>query len=226
MKPTSADGQNKSTETQWPSVLKIASADEFRQSFAVAQLAVKLWQLKIAQSKIPLEKENLDPENFLDEAWKLIKSARDRVLREQTDAEYLATQGGSHEAAEAVVGRITRSRISFNRLCNSKPNQDTSKSIEIHGADGKINVDWKLYTTERAFDNLFWDYWNAISEIKDEGERKQYGQSLLTSWKRDGVPPNDFLALARFRRERDDRAENLKKKPKSKRKRLSPKARA
>jgi hypothetical protein len=65
----------------------------------------------------------------------------------------------------------------------------------------------------RAFDNLFWSYWDATSIIKDEGEREEYGRKVLASWKRDGVPPNDFLALARFRRERDNRAENLQKKP-------------
>jgi hypothetical protein len=36
MKPASTDGQNESAEKPWPSVLEIASSDEFQQSFAVA----------------------------------------------------------------------------------------------------------------------------------------------------------------------------------------------
>ena len=46
------------------------------------------------------------PEEFLAEAWKLIQSAREHVLRPQTHAEYLAAHRGSDEAAENVVGRI------------------------------------------------------------------------------------------------------------------------
>ena len=46
MKPTSGDEENESRETQWPSVPKIASADEFWQSVAVAELAVKLCELQ------------------------------------------------------------------------------------------------------------------------------------------------------------------------------------
>ena len=71
MKTESADGQNESTEMPWPRVLRIASSDEFEQSFAVAQLAVKLCDLKIAKSKIPVEKQNLDPKKCLAEAWEL-----------------------------------------------------------------------------------------------------------------------------------------------------------
>ena len=69
--------------------------DEFEQSLAVAQLAVKLCDLKTANSKVPLEKENPDPEKYLADAWKLIQSAREHVSRAQTDAEYLAAHGGS-----------------------------------------------------------------------------------------------------------------------------------
>ena len=50
MKAESADGQNESTDVPWPSVLQIASSDEFEQSFAVAQLAVKLWENKMARN--------------------------------------------------------------------------------------------------------------------------------------------------------------------------------
>jgi hypothetical protein len=42
----SADGGNESGEKSWPRVLQIASSEEFQQSFAVAQLAVKLCELQ------------------------------------------------------------------------------------------------------------------------------------------------------------------------------------
>ena len=53
MKAESADGQNESTEAPWPGVLRM-ERDEFEQSLAVAQLAVKLCDLKTANSKVPL----------------------------------------------------------------------------------------------------------------------------------------------------------------------------
>ena len=164
--------------------------DEFEQSLAVAQLAVKLCDLKTATSKAPLEKENPDPEKYLADAWKLIQSAREHVSRPQTDAEYLVARGGSHEAAENVVGRIrSKSRIQFRKLCDPEY-RNKEDAVTIHGET------WKVYRSERAFDNLFWSYWDATSIIKDEGERKEYGRKVLASWKTNGVPPNDFLALA------------------------------
>jgi hypothetical protein len=130
MKPAPADGQNESTEMPWPRVLRIASSDEFQQGFAIAQLAVKLCKLRVAQSTIPLEKTNLDPKKFLAEAWELIQAAREHVLRAQTDEEYLVAHGGSHEAAENVVGRVlSASRVRFEELCNPKRNKgDTELS--------------------------------------------------------------------------------------------------
>ena len=44
LKSGSANNQNESTKKPWPSVLKIAG-ENFQQSFAVAQLAVKLCHL-------------------------------------------------------------------------------------------------------------------------------------------------------------------------------------
>ena len=76
--PASADNQNESTEKPWTRLPKIAKL-EFQQSFAVAQLAVKLCTLKKAESKAPLERESLTPGNFLAAAWELIQSARKHV---------------------------------------------------------------------------------------------------------------------------------------------------
>jgi hypothetical protein len=248
VKPASADGQNESTEKPWPSVLEIASSDEFQQSFAVAQLAVKLCEMeKVAPAALML-----NPDEYLGKAWELIKKAREHVARSQTGAEYLAAHGGSDEAAETVVGRMLQnSRVPFEKLYNPKRNKGDSETV--HG------VIWKVFTTERGFDDLFWAYWTDIGEqwrqwMKGEKPRtpwmkrdavtfwklasnkekysggfeqlwKERGQSMLDSWKRDGVPANDFLALAKFRREHDKRAANLKPKQKRKNRRTTVKSR-
>src|SRR5262245_2671027 len=256
MKNASTDSQrNGATEAAWPRMPKIAGA-EFEQSVAVAQLALKLWEDKIARlNSKPLEKENVKdkgPKEFLGEAWELIQGAREHVLREQTNAEYFAEHCGSHEAAEKVVGRIlSASLVPFKKLCN--PNRNKGNSERIRG------VIWKVFTTKRGFDDLFCAYWDDIGEkwrnpttrkdhgmlktdaIKPDGtpqrvqmhsedERqalaalagnenkwKESGQQVLASWKRYGVPPNDFIALAKFRSERDKkRVWNLEKRVKRK----------
>jgi len=243
MKPT--NNQNELTKAPLLRVLKL-EREEFQQSFAVAELAVKLCELKMTSSNVPLEWKNPAPEKFLAKAWELIESAREYVLGAQTDAEYLAENSGSDEAAEKVIGRILQeSRVPFRKLCDEERNQGDSE--KIHG------VEWKVYRSEHGFDNLFGASWNDYGEqwtewMKGEKPRtpwmkrdavtfwklahnkgeypvgfkqlwKERGQSLLDSWKRDGVPPNDFLALAKFRRERDNRAENLKNGRQRKRKR-------
>ena len=229
MKANSVGGQ--SEQASWPRVPKIAS-DEFQQSVAVAELAVRLCELKKAATKVPLEKDNLDPQKFLTQAWELIESARERVLRLQTNAGYLAAHGGSHEAAENVVGRtLSAARVPFENLCNpGRRNKGDTETMKLPDAEtGKlIEVEWRVYRSERAFDNLFLAYWwkcreqwkntdqkNLPEELaalaRDEECWKKHGESLLNSWKTNGLPPNDFLALARFRRERDKRAANLPK---------------
>ena len=216
MKPASGDDQNESSTVAWPSVLKI-DTDEFGQCLAVARVAVTLWENKVAKlNSKPLEKENVKdkgPAEFLAEAWELIQSARKHVSRPQTNAEYLAVHGESHEAMENLIGRILRGSLEpFVKLCDPEY-RNKDDSVTIHGET------WKVYRSERGFHDLFWDYWRDISEIRDTDDWKSYGKSLLALWKRDGVPPNDFLALVRFRRERDNRAENLKKRTTRKRQR-------
>jgi hypothetical protein len=291
MKPTSGDEENESRETQWPSVPKIASADEFWQSVAVAELAVKLCELqkrelqnkwdaedkKYARDMQTAVKEaekqrvneerkkqvesriaTLDPEHFVARASQLIEKAREHVLRPQTDVEYLLENNGTEEAVARVIGRRHRSsRIPFEQLCNANCNKGDTGTIRVdtlspEGKKDAICMDWKVYKTEKGFDDLFWRYWHDIAEkwknpkhAEEQGklrfdgnsvqmyskeERhhlaklacdtdawKESGKQLLADWKRNGVPPNDFLALAKFRRERDKRSANLKRSSKRKR---------
>ena len=114
MKAESADSQNESTESPWPRVPRITS-EEFQQSVAVAQLAVKLCELERANPTVKQDdKPNLRPEKFLDDSWKLIEKAREHVLRSESCEEYLARHAGSLEAGEAVVRRIVQDvRIRF-----------------------------------------------------------------------------------------------------------------
>ena len=233
--PTSADSQDASSGTMpLPSVLSI-TGDEFRQSYAVAQLAVKLCELKRAKAE-HFEKQNLEPKNFLSDAWQLIEDARKHVLREQTAAEYLRQQGGSEEALRNVVRRTMDARyIPFEKLCDPERNKGDTGTI--------AGIPWKVFLSERGFDKLFWDYSRDIGEklkeaasrggplkltVQGEGvvwpqaevkERaklardtvawKKQVQQRLKSWKQAGGWLGDFLALADFRRERDNRAANL-----------------
>jgi hypothetical protein len=168
----------------------------------------------------------------LAEAWELIQSASAHVSRPQTNAEYLVTEAGSDGAAENVVGStLSASRVPFEKLCDPERNKGDTEIIKLSDVEtGKtIEVEWRVYRGkggERAFDNLFWDYWCANSiPAWHWWAVRMYGEKLLASWKCGGVPPNDFPALARFRRERNNkRAANLKKKPKPKRRRIMAKA--
>jgi len=56
-----------------------------------------------------------------------------------------------------------------------------------------------------------------VDLVNNDNAWKQGGQKVLDSWKTNGVPPNTFLALSRCRKARDNRAANLTKKPKRKR---------
>jgi hypothetical protein len=245
MNRTSANSQNESTKTLWPRVPKSAG-DEFQQSVAVAQLAVQLCEIKMAKSKMPLEKENLDPKKFLEEAWNLIASAREHVLRPQTDIEYLIEQGSPREALAEVFWRRDRERmIPFASLCDPDRNKGDTETIEVLDAEtGRtIQVNWKVYCSERGFENLFGAYWRNIGEKWKEADRtkkpiplhskdhrtiftalarkpqvwKERGERMFKSWKQYGVPPADFRALAKFRRAQDNRAANLPERPKRRR---------
>jgi hypothetical protein len=152
-------------DVNWPNVLWIPQGDEFRQSFAVAQLAVKLCELKKANSRAPLEKENADPKGFLNEAWELIEGARKCVLRPMTDLEYLTASDGKQEVLERVLQRRSReSVIPFQRLCDRERNKGDTETIN--------GIEWKVYRSERGFDELFWKYWSDIGDRWKRGDQK------------------------------------------------------
>lgn len=188
MKRISANSQNESADADehslgdrpWLSVLRIAQGDEFQQSFAVAQLAVKLWEINKANSRALAEKENLAAEKFLAEAWKLIETAREYVLRPQTDVEYLATYGGTRDALGNVIGRLyTSNNVPFQKLCDPERNKVGTKTI--NGIEYNVDrsntepingIDWKVYLSERGFDDLFWRYWSDIGEKWKGGDQE------------------------------------------------------
>jgi hypothetical protein len=107
----------------------------------------------------------LDPKGFVDGAWQLIEKAREHVLREQSNAEYLAAHAGSHEAAEKYVERVSqRSRVAFKELCDPERNKGDTELI--------YGMHWKVFTTARGFDDLFWAYWCAIGEKWKAGDQE------------------------------------------------------
>jgi hypothetical protein len=176
MKANSTDGQSEPKETPWPSVLKIPG-DEFQQSFAVAQLALKLWQASKTSNVKSIEKA--DPKDFLADAWELIESAREHVMRPQTDLEYLIEQGSPRDALAAIFGRRDRERmILFARLCDPNRNKADTEMIKLPDAESEktIEVEWKVYCSERGFDDLFLAYWRDLGEQWTEwmkGEKRE-----------------------------------------------------
>ena len=116
MKSASGDNQNE-TRADWPRVFKIASTDEFQQSLGVAQLAVKLCELKAASSNVSLGEEDRDPQNFLTEAWKLIEAAREHGSR---------PVGRSHQKAEQWLNE--KILVPFKKLCDPKREKGDSET--------------------------------------------------------------------------------------------------
>ena len=179
---SAAKEQNKSTKTQWPTVLRMPG-DEFQQSFAVAQLAVKLWEIKMAKSKVPLEKENLDPKDFLEEAWNLIASAGEHVVRPQTTVEYIVEHGGSDDAITEVIDRRRRERlIPFKKLCNPERQPGTVEDIG--------DISWPVYRSKKRFEEMFWRYANSQSKKWRETEGRD-----LERWVKGKAMPDNFPPL-------------------------------
>jgi hypothetical protein len=172
---------------------------------------------------------------------------------------------------ELLDSKLRESRVPFQKLCDpgrKKEIEETRegvtykrtlpdtericiKTLSAEGKEETICVDWKVYRSLRAFDDLFWAYWRECGEqwketdrekpparcteeerallatlARDEGKWKKRGQSVLESWKRHGVPPANFLALAKLRKKRNNRMANFTKKPKRKPKRAPVNGRA
>ena len=232
--PQKADGEKESAGVEWPSVLRIGSSEDFQQSLAVARLAVKLWQESKTSNVKSIEKAS--PKDFLADAWELIESA-------------YACYHGSDKAMEKVIGRILiESHVPFQDLCDPD-NKEKDETKTIHGVKwivyrSELGFD-KLFWAYWEDCRMHWRdakkskkalpsviiFENRGKETRiediatfanDKAAWKKLGQKKLKEqWKRHGLPPVDFLALAKFRREHDQRAANLTKRPKRKLKRAA-----
>jgi len=138
-------------------------------------------------------------------------------LRSQTDMEQSLAAGVDRQSGENwVADKRRKALIPFQRLCNTDSKMGYTEMI--------CGVKWRVYRSERSFDDLFWDYWRDCGEqwkdkdrkkppapcTKEEREKlaalacdkeawKERGKAYLDSWKRDGVSVANFLDLARFR---------------------------
>jgi len=79
--------------------------------------------------------------------------------------------------------------------------EELKKALEVFGVK-RMELEQRMYHADLVNDDDAW---------------KQRGQKVLDSWKKNGLLSNTFLALSRCRKARDNRAANLKKKPKRKR---------
>ena len=138
-------------------------------------------------------------------------------LRSHTDVGQSLAAGADHQAGEKwVADKLRKALIPFQKLCNTERKKGYTEMI--------CGVKWRVYRSERSFDDLFWAYWRDCGEqwkdtdrkkppapcTKEEREKvaalardkeawKKRGKPYLDSWKRDGVPVAHFLGLARFR---------------------------
>ena len=144
-------------------------------------------------------------------------------LRSQTDVEQSLAAGADHQAGEkSVADKLRKALIPFQKLCNPERKKGYTEMIcgvkwtvcrSERGFDDlfwaywrdlgeqwaewmkgekprtpwmkrEAVTFWKLAHNKEKFPGGFNQLW------------KERGQSLLASWKIDGVPPNHFLALA------------------------------
>ena len=226
--PQKRDGEKESAGAEWPSVLRIGSREDFQQSLGVAQLAFQFWQQR--------KTEENSPKDFLADAWELIESA-------------YACHHGSDKAMEKVIGRILiESHVPFQDLCDPD-NKEKDETKTIHGVKwivyrSELGFD-KLFWAYWEDCRMHWrdakkskKALPSVIIVENDGKEtriediatfandkaawKKLGQTKLKEqWKPHGLPSADFLALAKFCREHDKRALNLKKKPKGKLKRAA-----
>ena len=144
-------------------------------------------------------------------------------LRSQADVEQSLAAGADHQAGEKwVADKLRKALVPFQNLCNTERKKGYTETI--CGVEWKVcrserefdNLFWDYWTDcgER------WTEWmkgeksrtpwmkrDAVTFWKLAHDKGKYpggfkqlwnerGQSVLASWKIDGVPPNHFLALA------------------------------
>ena len=113
------------------------------------------------------------------------KSVKETREGNQND---LTAPCGSDEEMEDAAGRVLQSPlIPFKKLCDSERKRGDTELIKLRdvATEKIIEVKWKVYRSEREFDNLFWDLWNDYGEQWTEWMK---GDKPRTPWmKRDAV---------------------------------------
>jgi hypothetical protein len=152
--------------------LKIADGEVFQQSVAVARLAVELWKASKTSNVKLIEKAS--PKDFLADAWELIESARGISMRPATPVEYMAQGDGSWEELAQALSHVAEPNVSFELLCDPERKGGATEPIEVFDAESgkRIEVEWKVYRSPQAFDNLFRRYWCDIGEKWKRGDPK------------------------------------------------------
>ena len=144
-------------------------------------------------------------------------------LRPQTDVEQSLAADADHQAGEKwVANKLRKALVPFQKLCNAECNKGYSEMI--FGVKWKVcrsqrefdNLFWDYWTDcgeqwtewmKGEKPRTPWMKRDAVTFWKLAHDKGQYpggfkrlwkerGQSVLASWKIDGVPRNHFLALA------------------------------
>lgn len=135
----------------------------------------RVWNQREKQLRARVK--SLDPTAFLPAAWRLIREAREQVMRPQTNVEYLAERGDTYGALTDVIGRIrSEARIPFRKLCD--PERNAGDTEEIHG------FRWRVYRGKEAlrhFEKLFWSYWQVVGSNWQAYSKGMAGAEGFTS---------------------------------------------
>jgi len=195
---------------------------------------------KERENYISRRMKTLEPKGFLSEAWRLIEAAREHVSppvgMSQAQAELwlnekllvpfkkLCDPKRKKGDSETICGehwKVYRSSEKKGKQAQRAAERAFDNLFWAYWHE--IGEKWRDPIQAEEQGKLRFDG-NSVQMFSNEerkllGKRardkrawKELGKKKLASWKRDGLPLADFLAIARFRRERDKRAENLPKK--------------
>ncbi len=191
MKPSSADKQTQSAE--WPRTLR-NTGDEFQQSFAVAQLAVRLCVLKKEQRQKQWEAED---KKYSTEYSNTVgfQAGKDRLHQERVEQmgrrmeqlEPSAFLGEAWTLIQSAREHVSRPQSVTEYLVEQGATDEARTAAARHlrklrepkipfqklcdaerdKGDTELisRVSWRVYRSERGFDKLFWDYWAALGEM-------------------------------------------------------------